>query len=121
MAITSIDIIRGFDFDEVESRISLSMFLEGLWNKLSADDKYEIVEILWDGFNAFIAPHRDYLARLDLPSDEIKVRIDAVAPEIDEISATQGIKWNVPESVPRTTADSVVNVLVRSYRIKGVN
>src|SRR5829696_471173 len=114
MAITSIDIIRGFDFDKVESRISLSMFLEGMWDKRSADDKYEIVEILWDGFNAFIAPHRDYLAGRGLPSEEIKVRIDTIAPEIDEISATQGIKWNVPESVLRTTADRVVNVLVRS-------
>src|SRR5215218_10392797 len=99
MAITSIDIIRGFDFDKVESRISLSMFLEGMWDKLSADDKYEIVEILWDGFNAFIAPHRDYLAGLGLPSDEIKVRIDAVAPGIDKIAATKAIKWDVPEPV----------------------
>jgi hypothetical protein len=119
MAITSIDIIRGFDFDKVESRISLSMFLEGMWDKLSAE--YEIVEILWDGFNEFITPHRDYLAALGLPSDEMKIRIDAVAPEIDEISATQGIKWNVPESVLRTTADGVMNVLLKSYRMKGIN
>ena len=114
MAVTTLSIARGFDFDKVEKRIHLSIFLTNIWDKLSPDDKHELVEIIWDGFNDFVAPIKQTLFDEGLADGQIKARVDALTPD-------DGSKWDVDEVILRDTAEKILGTLTKTYRIKSVN
>jgi hypothetical protein len=107
---TTLDIIQGFDFKKVESRIDLSVFLTNVWDNLSADDKFEIVQIMWDAYNEFIQP----VMKATSDTEERRARAEAMTP-------LNGTKWHVHEPLLRDTAEKVMSILLDSYNIEGVN